>query len=316
MSLNGARGVPTSWSETVIQVPVPSGATTGPVTVTAQAGGVSNGVDFSVLPPIAFEAGAAVVGEPDGETTIRVRRFPERMPAGSTVTFSYEGSATPGSDYRLGSLDTPAGANRVSATLQVLDDSDVEGNEEVEIVAVVRDLLGGSRSFRLKILLVDDDAPALRLSTHPVPVLWEGNRGLEVAVTVPNGKELAADTPVTFTFGGTAERGSDYEMAETVTLPAGRRLVRTRLELIDDAHYELHETLVLQATAPGYLASPEVWVSIHDDDATPLTLTVDRLNLSEAAGERTATYTVSVAEGEESATDSKINVSARGTARL
>ena len=48
VSFNGTQGVPTSWSETTIQVPVPAGATTGPVRVTAQAGGVSNGVEFSL----------------------------------------------------------------------------------------------------------------------------------------------------------------------------------------------------------------------------------------------------------------------------
>ena len=314
VSFNGARGVPTSWSETAIQVPVPSGATTGPVTVTAQAGGVSNGVDFSVLPAISFEAGAAALAEPDGETTVSVRRFPERMFAGSTVTFSYEGTATPGSDYRLGSLDFPAGANTASATLQVLDDSDYEGNEEIEIVAVVQDLLGDSRTFRLKILLVDDDAPALAISAPAGR--WEWRPPYRVGVSVPKGAEPAADTPVTFTFGGTAERGTDFEMAETVTLPAGRGHAWTRLAMIDDRRYELLEKIVLQASAPGYRASPEAEVYIFDDDATPLTLTVDRLNLSEEAGERTATYTVSVAEGEEPATDSKITVSARGTARL
>ncbi len=82
----------------------------------------------------------------------------------------------------------------------------------------------------------------------------------------------------------------------TVTLPAGERSVTTRLELIDDAHFELRETIILQAAAAGYLASPEVEAFIYDDDPAPLTLTVDPMNLSEAAGERTATITVSVPE--------------------
>ena len=56
VSFNGTQGVPTSWSETTIQVPVPAGATTGPVRVTAQAGGASNGVEFSVLPAISLES--------------------------------------------------------------------------------------------------------------------------------------------------------------------------------------------------------------------------------------------------------------------
>ncbi len=47
VTFNGTAGVPTSWSATVIVVPVPSGATTGNVVVTV--GGVaSNGVMFTV----------------------------------------------------------------------------------------------------------------------------------------------------------------------------------------------------------------------------------------------------------------------------
>ena len=93
---------------------------------------------------------------------------------------------------------------------------------------------------------------------------WEWRPPARIRVSVPEGEEPATDTPVTFTFGGTAERGTDYEMAATVTLPAGERSVRTRLELIDDAHFELRETIILQAAAAGYLASPEVEAFIYD----------------------------------------------------
>ena len=125
---------------------------------------------------------------------------------------------------------------------------------------------------------------------------WEWRPPARITVSVPEGEEPATDTPVTFTFGGTAERGTDYEMAATVTLPAGARSVRTRLELIDDAHFELRETIILQAAAAGYLASPEVEAFIYDDDPAPLTLSADPASVSEAAGERTATITVSVRE--------------------
>ena len=125
---------------------------------------------------------------------------------------------------------------------------------------------------------------------------WEWRPPVTITVSVPEGEEPATDTPVTFTFGGTAERGIDYEMAATVTLPAGARSVRTRLELIDDAHFELRETIILQAAAAGYLASPEVEAFIYDDDATPLTLSADPASVSEAAGDRTARIRVSVPE--------------------
>jgi restriction endonuclease S subunit len=49
VSFNGTTGTPTSWSATSIAVPVPNGASTGNVVISA--GGVSsNGVSFTVLP--------------------------------------------------------------------------------------------------------------------------------------------------------------------------------------------------------------------------------------------------------------------------
>ena len=47
VNFNGVSGVPTSWTATQIKVPVPTGATTGNVVVTAS-GTVSNGVSFTV----------------------------------------------------------------------------------------------------------------------------------------------------------------------------------------------------------------------------------------------------------------------------
>ena len=48
---NGTTAAPASWSNTSIAVPVPAGATTGPVVVTAN-GVASNGVSFTVTPSI------------------------------------------------------------------------------------------------------------------------------------------------------------------------------------------------------------------------------------------------------------------------
>jgi len=50
VQFNGVTATPSSWSATSIVVPVPSGATTGPVVVTV-GGQASNGVPFTVLPP-------------------------------------------------------------------------------------------------------------------------------------------------------------------------------------------------------------------------------------------------------------------------
>src|SRR5579872_4434041 len=51
ITFNGITATPTSWSDTSIAAPVPSGATTGSVVVTVGGNG-SNGVSFTVTPAI------------------------------------------------------------------------------------------------------------------------------------------------------------------------------------------------------------------------------------------------------------------------
>ena len=194
VSFNGVVGVPTSWSETAIQVPVPAGATSGPVTVTV-GGQQSNGVEFRLPRPLTISA----------DTT-----------------------------------------------------------------------------------------------------LYEGDPVKQVKVSVPAGEEPTTNTPVTFTFGGTATPEDDYEMVETVTLEAGKRAVKTTLEVVDDEPFEVPETLTLEAAAAGYDSSPVVTIVIYDDNYTPLTLTADPSSVAEPWGR--STVTVSVEEGKQPATDTVVTI--------
>jgi YD repeat-containing protein len=84
VKFNGTVATPTSWSDSSIVVPVPAGATTGPVTIVA-GGTTSNGVTFTVSPgpsitslsPASGAAGTAVTisgqnfGASQGSSTVR-----------------------------------------------------------------------------------------------------------------------------------------------------------------------------------------------------------------------------------------------------
>ena len=76
---NGVEAQPTSWSDTKIQVPVPVGATTGPVVVTVD-GQASNGVTFTVSPQpqLTLATDLSSVSEPSGTATLTVS-----VPSGS-----------------------------------------------------------------------------------------------------------------------------------------------------------------------------------------------------------------------------------------
>jgi hypothetical protein len=87
VNFNGVSGVPTSWTATQIKVPVPTGATTGNVVVTAS-GTVSNGVSFTVpgtAPSVtSLSPGSGTVGT---SVTITGTNFNATQGA-STVTFN------------------------------------------------------------------------------------------------------------------------------------------------------------------------------------------------------------------------------------
>lgn len=84
ITFNGIAGTPSSWSNTSITVPVPAGATSGPL-VTTVGGVASNSVSFTVLPKVtAINPGNGAAGEP---VTITGTTFGATQ-GSSTVTFN------------------------------------------------------------------------------------------------------------------------------------------------------------------------------------------------------------------------------------
>jgi hypothetical protein len=100
LTFNGTTASPTSWSLGSIVVPVPSGATTGNVVVTAS-GVASNGVGFSVAPNISGVS-------------------PNTGGVGSTVTVSGSGfGSSPGTVTFNGTTATPTSWSSSSITVPV-----------------------------------------------------------------------------------------------------------------------------------------------------------------------------------------------------
>src|SRR5262249_46450073 len=113
---NGASTSPTSWSDTSIQVPVPSNASSGNVVVTVWSVN-SNSVSFTVLPgitklsPSSGASGAAV--------TIVGHDFGWNQPSGNPVNFN----GTPASVTSWGpnaiAATVPAGATTGNVTVTI-----------------------------------------------------------------------------------------------------------------------------------------------------------------------------------------------------
>jgi IPT/TIG domain len=117
VTFNGTLATPTSWSATILVVPVPGGATPGNVVVTV--GGVtSNGVLFTATPPptiTSLSLGSGPVGTP---VTVNGANFGASQ-GSSTVTFNGT-MATPTSWSATSiTVPVPAGATRGNVVVTV-----------------------------------------------------------------------------------------------------------------------------------------------------------------------------------------------------
>ena len=173
VTFNGVEAQPSSWSDTKIQVPVPEGATTGPLVVTVD-GQASNGVTFTVppLPRLTLATNLSSVSEPSGTATLTVS-----VPSGSepeadlTVTLSHTGTAGEGSDYSVGTLTILDGEVSGMATLTVIDDSVYEGEESIVLTAGAT---GYADSAVLTIALEEDEPAPLTAQFVELPEMHGG----------------------------------------------------------------------------------------------------------------------------------------------
>jgi RHS repeat-associated protein len=126
VKFNGVRAVPWSWSPTLVVVPVPSGATSGPVAVTVGGTQLSAGV-FSVRSPIPSTA-TEFSYDPMGRVIQKTVCTPmncgtEEAPLNLSVTYDFAGDETSVSFYGPTITYTLDGAAHVTLVTSSWNDS-------------------------------------------------------------------------------------------------------------------------------------------------------------------------------------------------
>ncbi len=184
VSFNGVAGVPTSWSETAIQVPVPEGAASGPVVVTV-GDQASPGVPFRVLSRLTLTITPLSVSERPGDNAANVEvSVPSAVGSDLAVALHHpeEGTVDHRSDYSLTKMVViPKGRTIGAATLAVGNDAVYESDETVEIRASAR---GYGDSKVVTVELRDNDEPLMLTVTPLSRSEGEGEREATVTVSV------------------------------------------------------------------------------------------------------------------------------------
>ena len=239
----------------------------------------------------------------EGDAGTATAQFTIRLstPSGKTVRLRYataDGTATAPGDYTAvppTELVIPQLATAVTATVDVLGDTDPEGNEtfRVELSGVENATVSDGEAIGTII----DDEPAATLSIADVTVA-EGNTGTRPATFVVTRSHTAGDVSFRFlTEDGSATPLADYfPNGGTVTFAAASPTATFTVDVAGDVLDEVDETFGVRLSNPvdAFISDEFALATIADDDAAP-SLSIDDVQLAEGnTGTTTARFTVTL----------------------
>ena len=230
---------------------------TGGATIGSQATATLTIVDDDVSQPsvLQFNAAAYSVNEAQGTATITVTRT-----GGSNVPVSIryatsDGTATAGSDYSAtsGTLSFAAGETNKTFTIPIINDTQVEGNETVNLT--LSSPTGGATlgsQATATLTIVDDEVsqPGVLQFNAAAYSVNEAQGTATITVTRTGGSNV----PVTIhyaTSDGTATAGADYSATSgTLSFAAGETSKTFTIPIINDTLVEGNETVNLTLSSP------------------------------------------------------------------
>ncbi|MBT6092301.1 MAG: HlyD family efflux transporter periplasmic adaptor subunit, partial [Acidimicrobiaceae bacterium] len=185
------------------------------------------------------------------------------------VFYVLEGTATPDVDFNApdGDVTMGKGQERVTLSIPIRADDDVEADESVTVRLIVEP----SGAYRLS----DRDRATIQIKSADLPELTvagggEVTEGGTVIVTIQADQPPDKDTSVNYSVSGSAQAGIDYEVVTgTALLPAGQLSVDIPIRTILDDVFFMPGDMVV-ADWPARVGSVEVEEGDLVQRATPL----------------------------------------------
>ena len=223
--------------------------------------------DVPDVPILVLRADSETVSE-SGMATFTIETTVELV-EDLDVFYVLEGTATPDVDFNApdGDITMKKGPERVTLSIPIRADDDVEADESVTVRLIVEP----SGAYRLS----DRDRATIQIKSADLPELTltgggEVTEGDTVIVTIQADQAPDKDTSVNYSVSGSAQAGIDYEVVTgTALLPAGQLSVDIPIRTILDDVFFMPGDMVV-ADWPARVGSVEVEEGDLVQRATPL----------------------------------------------
>ena len=223
--------------------------------------------DVPDVPILVLRADSETVSE-SGMATFTIETTVELV-EDLDVFYVLEGTATPDVDFNApdGDITMKKGLERVTLSIPIRADDDVEADESVTVRLIVEP----SGAYRLS----DRDRATIQIKSADLPELTlsgggEVTEGGTVIVTIQADQAPDKDTSVNYSVSGSAQAGIDYEVVTgTALLPAGQLSVDIPIRTILDDVFFMPGDMVV-ADWPARVGSVEVEEGDLVQRATPL----------------------------------------------
>ena len=211
--------------------------------------------DVPDVPILVLRADSETVSE-SGMATFTIETTVELV-EDLDVFYVLEGTATPDVDFNApdGDITMKKGLERVTLSIPIRADDDVEADESVTVRLIVEP----SGAYRLS----DRDRATIQIKSADLPELTltgggEVTEGATVIVTIQADQAPDKDTSVNYSVSGSAQAGIDYEVVTgTALLPAGQLSVDIPIRTILDDVFFMPGDMVV-ADWPARVGSVEV----------------------------------------------------------
>jgi hypothetical protein len=284
--LSGTASFAAGSSQTVITVPTLDDTDVDPgetieVTLTPPAGLAIDGDATQTLtildnetPSIALEA-ATAPAEPATSATYTVTLSTAAPAGGVTIPYTVGGTASAAdyTDPNAGTLTIAEGQTTGTIQLDVVDDTELDPNETLDVTLGTVDGYIISGSPTVSQTITDDEQPTVTIAPN---VAGAESNPLFTATPV-DGEFVLSRTgdltnalTVNYTVGGNATAGTDYtDFGTSVTFAAGEAQATVAVPVLDDADIDPGETVtVTLAAGADYAlgANSTATLNIIDDE--------------------------------------------------